>query len=104
MAIKLDHIKLVDIVSEPNPYTKKDAWRVTMIYSPIGMHALTATWYLDKADFDESALIPVARNWFHRLCSELGEATTEWRMDEDKYEAQKRPQAKPRSSGTARKT
>lgn len=80
----LKHVKLVDVVSEEAPWHGRPAaWKVTIAYQPGEQPALMTTFYLPKAETDEAGIIPLARNYFHRLTTKLGEDSKAWQLSDE---------------------
>ncbi len=83
-----------------NP-TPSPHWKVTIaIPQRNGDNLLQATWYLPKKSWPDGSVLPVARNWFHRLCKDAAENTSDWLLSDAQFEVLKRPQPTPLSSGT----
>jgi len=96
-----DRVQLVEIIEVPNrpgSHKAEPHWKVVIAYSD-SFHGpiLQATYYLLKRGWPDEALLPLSRNWFHRLCKEIADQTPDWFLSEDQVKALKRPQPKSQS-------
>ncbi|CCB67715.1 hypothetical protein [Hyphomicrobium sp. MC1] len=82
--------KLISIESGSLPNSRDPAWIVKMGYFSNGHDPepmLAVTWHLPKKQYDEAGLVTVARHYLHRLCSDLGQGTAAWKLDDEQFEA-----------------
>ena len=88
----IEHIRLVEIVEVPErPGHAGVHLKITMGFFDERNHpALQSTWYLARKDWPDNSILPVAKNWFHRLCKDIGNATQDWLLSDDQFEALRR--------------
>ena len=85
---KIELTELIEVLGIPQDTSgsREPHWKITLSYKPM----LYATWYLPKREFPDSAVLSIARNYFHNLCAALGEATSDWSLNDAQISAMKR--------------
>jgi hypothetical protein len=104
MALTKDDIELIELISvdempssrPANPTPRGNYWKVTLGFKDgYGNITLSATWYLLKKETPDSSVLPIARNYLHRLCIAIADQTGDWHLDDAQYQALKRPAKAP---------
>ena len=99
--IDVSRIEVVEVVWVPaRPVTKGNEahargpfWKATVAFRDALGPVLTGTWYIPATEFPDHAVIPVVRNYFHRICSDIAEETKDWLLEEAPFQQLKRPTA-----------
>lgn len=80
--LDIDDVRITKMeldTSENAPAAKR---RVTLAYSPHGGPKVSATWLIPLTVPDEMVL-PLVRNYFHRICQGFASESAAWAMSED---------------------
>ena len=84
---KLISIETVSWNFMNNPRLATPHWKVVMAsQDEWGNRYMETTWHVAKKDFDEDKVLAVCRNYFARLCQDVGGEISDWVMTEEQYQ------------------
>jgi hypothetical protein len=109
MAMDKENIELIELTTvdhmpsmrHDNPAPRGACWKVVLAFKDgYGNQLLTGTWYISKKEVPDSSVLAIARSYLHNSCKALAEATPDWSLNQEQYDALKRS-PKPQSSNPA---
>jgi hypothetical protein len=80
-------------------YASGPFWKATIAFRDAIGPVMQATWYLPVSEFPDDSIVPVVRNYLHRLCKDIAEQTADWYLDDTQYQSLKRQAHPSRAKG-----
>ena len=81
----LGTVRIVSMVpiEKPNGYPNGRYLAITIAVGEGAAQSLTLTRYVNRDKIADENIIPLVRNWFHRICADVAEATQDWKLPDD---------------------
>ena len=92
---RIELIEIIEVDSLPGEHKRAPHWKATLgvkHYRNDMPPILHAVFYLNKNDSPDNSILPAARNWFHKLCTDLGVATEDWILTKEQEDLLKHSQ------------
>jgi hypothetical protein len=104
---KIEIIEIVRVEERQVPrsqevYASGPFWKATIAFRDAIGVVMQATWYLPVSEFADDSVVPVVRNYLHRLCKDIADQTPDWLLDDAKYQAMKRQVPPSQSKGPSK--